>query len=85
MSLVETQDNLSEDIAEHNDGDSLKLVPVAESIRYRRRAQSAEKKVEALNEQLAEAKSQVTQLSEQLNDIRLEQNLMHKLAAAKLP
>ena len=85
MSLVETHDNLSEDIAEHNDGDSLKLVPVAESIRYRRRAQSAEKKVEALNEQLAEAKSQVTQLSEQLNDIRLEQNLMHKLAAAKLP
>jgi len=82
MSQIETQDNLSEDIAELGDGDNTKLVPVAESIRYRKRAQSAEKKLEVLTEQLAEAKSQAAKLSEQLNDIQLEQKLIRKLAAA---
>jgi len=86
MSPIETQDNLSEDITERfpepSDNDNLKLVPVAESIRYRKRAQSAEKKVEVLTEQLAEAKSQMAVLSEQLNDIQLGQKLMRKLAAA---
>jgi hypothetical protein len=55
---------------------------VAESIRYRKRAQSAEKKVEDLTEQLAQAKSQVTKISERLSDIEAEQNLTRKLAAA---
>ena len=82
MSLIETQENLSEDVAGHSDSDSVKLVPVAESIRYRKRAQSAEKQVETLTEQLAEAKSQATQLSEQLKTLQVEQELIHKLAAA---
>jgi len=82
MSPIETQENLSEDIAEPSDSDNLKLVPVAESIRYRKRAQSAEKKLEVLTEQLVEAKSQAAKLSEQLNDIQLEQKLIRKLAAA---
>jgi len=82
MSQIETQDNLSEDIAELGDSDNPKLVPVAESIRYRKRAQSAEKKLEVLTEQLAEAKSQAAKLSEQLNDIQLEQKLIRKLAIA---
>ncbi|MBA7692945.1 hypothetical protein ES703_101519 [subsurface metagenome] len=60
----------------------MKLVPVTESIRYRKRAQSAEKKVEALMEQLGEAKSQVTTMSEQLSNIQAEQKLTRKLAAA---
>jgi len=72
---------LSEDTAGQGDGDSLKLVPVAESIRYRRRAQSAEKKVETLAEQLAQAKSQASEIAEELRSIRVEQKLMHKLAA----
>jgi len=82
MSPIEAQDVLSDDIAGASDNDNMKLVPVAESIRYRKRAQSAEKKVEALSEQLDEARSQVAKMSEQLSDIQTEQKLTHKLAAA---
>jgi hypothetical protein len=82
MSPIETQEVLSEDTTGASDNDNMKLVPVAESIRYRKRAQSAEKKVEALTEQLAETKSQVTKISEQLSKIQTEQKLTRKLAAA---
>ena len=82
MSPTETQDILSDDIAGAGDNDTTRLVPVAESIRYRKRAQSAEKKVEALTEQLAEAKAQTEKMSEQLNAIETEQKLTHKLVAA---
>ena len=73
---------LSETIVEQGDSDNLKLVPVAESIRYRKRAQSAEKKVETLAEQLMEAKMQATKITEQLSNIQLEQKLTRRLAAA---
>ena len=48
MSPIETRDNdLSETTAGHSDiNNSTKLVPVVESIRYRKRAQSAEKEAE---------------------------------------
>jgi len=82
MSPIETQDMLSEDITLTSDNDSTKLVPVAESIRYRKRAQSAEKKIETLTEQLAQANSQKAELSGQLSDIQTEQKLMRQLAAA---
>jgi hypothetical protein len=83
MGPIETQENiLSETEAGHSDGDNLKLVPVAESIRYRKRAQSAEKKVEALAEQLSQAKAQTCEIAEQLNGIQVEQKLTRKLAAA---
>jgi uncharacterized protein YhaN len=81
MSPIETQDELSEDTTGASDGDSMKLVPVAESIRYRKRAQSAEKKIEALTEQLAEANAHTTQMSEQLSSIQAEQKLLRRLAA----
>jgi len=81
MSPIETQDELSEDTTGASDSDSMKLVPVAESIRYRKRAQSAEKRIEDLTEQLAEATAQATQMSEQLSSIQAEQKLMRKLAA----
>jgi DNA repair exonuclease SbcCD ATPase subunit len=76
------QDVLSEDIAGTGDGDNTRLVPVAESIRYRKRAQSAEKKLEVLAEQLAQAQTQTAQLSEQLNNAAAEQKLVRQLAAA---
>ncbi len=79
MHAIESQEILSE-TEERTSGDELKLVPVAESIRYRKRAQSAEKQVEALAEQLAEAKSQGAKTAEELDDIRSEQELMRKLA-----
>ncbi len=82
MSPIETQDVLSEDIAGAGDNDSTRLVPVAESIRYRKRAQSAEKKLEVLAEQLAQAQTQTAQLSEQLNSVQTEQKLVRQLAAA---
>ncbi len=82
MSPIETQDVLSEDIAGAGDNDSTRLVPVAESIRYRKRAQSAEKKLEVLAEQLAQAQTQTSQLSEQLNSVQTEQKLVRQLAAA---
>jgi len=82
MSPIETQDILSEDITPASDNDNTRLVPVAESIRYRKRAQSAEKKIESLTEQLAQANSQTAELSEQLSDIQTEQKLMRQLAAA---
>ena len=82
MSPIETQDILSEDTTPVNDYDNARLVPVAESIRYRKRAQSAEKKIESLTEQLAQANSQTAELSEQLSDIQIEQKLMRQLAAA---
>ena len=83
MSQIDADENvLSETIAGQDDVNSLKLVPVAESIRYRKRAQSAEKKVETLAEQLAEAKSQTREMAEQLSSIEVEQKLIRKLAAA---
>jgi uncharacterized protein YhaN len=82
MSAIETQDVLSEDTEGAGEGESLKLVPVAESIRYRKRAQSAEKKIEALAEQLAEAKSQAAKMAEELNGIRSEQELTRRLATS---
>jgi len=82
MSPIETQEFMSETEAGTGENDNMKLVPVVESIRYRKRAQSAEKKVEALTEQLVEAKSQVTTMSEQLSNIQAEQKLTRKLAAA---
>jgi glutamate mutase epsilon subunit len=82
MSPIETQDILSEDTTPASDNDSTKLVPVAESIRYRKRAQSAEKKIEELTEQLSQAKAKTTELSEQLSDVQTEQKLMRQLAAA---
>jgi len=82
MSLVETQEVMSEDAAGTGEIESLKLVPVAESIRYRKRAQSAEKKVEALTEQLAEAKSQAAGIAAELSGIRSEQELARKLAGS---
>jgi len=81
MSPIETQDILSEDITPASDSDNARLVPVAESIRYRKRAQSAEKKIETLTEQLAQANSQTAELSGQLSDIQTEQKLMRQLAA----
>jgi uncharacterized protein YhaN len=82
MSPIERQDILSEDTTPASDNDSTKLVPVAESIRYRKRAQIAEKKIEELTEQLTQAKSQTAELSGQLSDIQTEQKLMRQLAAA---
>ena len=82
MNPSETQDILSADTDGSGEDDNLKLVPVSESIRYRKRAQSAEKKIEELAEQLAEAKAEAQTTAEKLSSIRVEQELIRKLTAA---
>jgi len=83
VSQMDAEDNvLSEAKVREDNTDDLKFVPVAESIRYRKRAQSAEKKNLFLAEELAQAKAEAAKLSEQLSDIQIEQQLTHKLAAA---
>jgi len=78
------EESLLETTEEHDvDGnDAAKLVPVTESIRYRRRAQSAEKKSEGLTEELAEANQKIARMSQDLSDLQIEQKLARKLAAA---
>jgi predicted nucleic acid-binding Zn-ribbon protein len=80
MNAIESQEFVSDNTEQSTD--NTKLVPVTESIRYRKRAQSAEKQVEDLSEQLSQAKSEAARISEQLNEIQLEQNLIRKLTAA---
>ncbi len=63
-------------------GEPARFVPMAESIRYRKRAQSAEKKAETLAEQLAEANQKITQISQDMSDLQIEQKLTRKLVAA---
>ena len=82
MKPGEAQEVVSAGTAEPGESDDFKLVPVSESIRYRRRAQSAEKKIEALAEQLAEAKAEAITTAKQLSRIQAEQELVRKLAAA---
>ena len=77
---MQTQENMSDDKV--IDGDESKLVPVTESIRYRKRAQGAEKKVEDLTEQLCQKEKEALMLSEQLDNMRSEQKLTKKLIAA---
>jgi len=93
MSQIDTDENILSETEGSYDGrgtmddrremsESFKLVPVAESIRYRKRAQSAEKKIEVLTEELTQAKSQANEMASELSSVRTEQKLIHKLAAA---
>ena len=77
-----TIDTTEEHELEETGIETARLVPVNESIRYRRRAQSAEKKAEDLAEQLAQANQQITQMSQDVSELKLERQLTHKLAAA---
>ncbi|MGB7582934.1 MAG: hypothetical protein WBL85_10870 [Sedimentisphaerales bacterium] len=61
--------------------DDVKFVPVGESIRYRRRAQGAEKRVEELAGELVEAKTEATRLADELKATQQEQELMRRLAS----
>jgi hypothetical protein len=67
--------------AGQEEGDNSKLVPLGESVRYRRRAQSAERRLEELAGELAEARAEAGRLAEELKATHKEQELMSKLAA----
>jgi len=83
MSAIESQEsNITETDSGSADSDNTKYVPVSESIRYRKRAQSAENKVEALSRELSQAKAEASKMVEKLSRLQVEQELMRKLAAA---
>jgi len=85
MNVRAMEENMSErngDQRSQNDSDVTKTVPMVESIRYRKRAQSAEKKAEDLTEQLAEANQKVARMSQDLDQLQTEQKLTGKLVAA---
>lgn len=74
------EEKLTEDGLENDQAS--RLVPVAESIRYRKRAQGAEKKAELLGEQLTEVTEKMDHISKELTEVRTEQTLLKKLSAA---
>ncbi len=81
MSQIDTEIQ-QEQSAEDSASEATRMVPVAQSIHYRKRAQSAERKAEELTEQLDKASTEVERLSGRLNQIRTEQEISRKLAAA---
>jgi len=83
MSGNDRQENISSGPEQTGrEAEMSKLVPIAESIRYRKRAQSAEKRVEGLAEELAEARAEASRLAERLGSIETEQELTKKLVCA---
>lgn len=63
------------------DGDG-KVVPVAESIRYRKRAQAAEQQCADLAEQLNSARDEARKISGRVESLEVERELTHRLVAA---
>jgi len=86
MSAHEMEEHMLDTDQERDYDDSTteagKLVPIGESIRYRRRAQSAEKQAEDLAEQLTQANEKISQMSEDFEGLQRDQELTRKLSAA---
>lgn len=62
--------------------EEVKMVPVTESIRYRKRAQSAEKKNEELQDDITNFSKEKQTLEKQRDDLKSENELMKKLSTA---
>jgi TolA-binding protein len=82
MHTQQTDETVQEQDLETTGDDVTRLVPVAESIRYRRRAQSAERKTQDLADQLAQANQRIAQMSDDLAALELDRNLSRKLTSA---
>ena len=81
MDAIESQEGLSEDKVEQQDLNNARLVPIGESIRYHKRAQSAERRVEELAGELAEARAEAARLADEVKATQREQELMRRLAS----
>lgn len=79
MNQIENE-NLS--TSEEETAQDPKLVPVVESIRYRKRAQSAEQRAALLEEELTQSQATISHLNDQLHDIQADQELSSELAIA---
>jgi hypothetical protein len=82
MNAIDSQEGLSEDKVEQEDLNNARLVPIGESIRYHKRAQSAERRVEELAVELSESRAEATRLADELKGVRKDQELTKRLAAA---
>ena len=71
-----------ESVSEDTSTGEEKFVPVAEAIRYRKRAQAAEKELAEAQRKLGEIETRKTQLEQQLSQTEKEQTLKEKLFAA---
>ena len=82
MDAIESQEDLSEDKVEQQDLNNARLVPIGESIRHRKRAQSAERRVEELTGELSESRAEAARLADELKGVQKDQELTKRLAAA---
>ncbi|MFA5291637.1 MAG: hypothetical protein WC496_01235 [Phycisphaerae bacterium] len=87
MSQIDTENSavakaMADRGSDEPQGRSEKLVDVSEAIRYRKRAQLAEQKKTLLEEELAERKSEVERLSNNLSQLTIERQLIEKLVSA---
>ncbi len=78
VNLSETEEEPKDD-QKNND---VKMVPVTESIRYRKRAQSAEKKCEQLANEMKSFKEQKQNLQKEVESLKFESDVMKKLSQA---
>jgi hypothetical protein len=81
MDAIESQGGLSEDKVSQEEASNVRVVPIAESVRYHKRAQTAEKRAEELAGELAEARADAGRLANELKATQKEQELMQRLAA----
>ena len=70
------------DLSDDNGSENEKTVPVTEAIRYRRRAQQAEKQLAEAQEELSQQRQHAEGLSEQLSAIKRQAALREALAEA---
>lgn len=80
MDAIESQSGMSEDKVSQEETGNVRMVPVAEAVRYHRRAQGAERRAEELESELAESRAEAERLSRELTDTQREQELIKKLA-----
>ena len=78
MSDVENQEGVEESAG----GEAGKVVPVSESIKYRKRAQQAEKENEEMARELEQVREEHSKVRSELGEVKLERRLVDKLAAA---
>lgn len=70
-------ENLSQNIEQNEtDSDAVKLVPVTESIKYRKRAQQAESKILEYEQQLNNLKQEMQDTKQQLDKTNLQRDEM---------
>jgi DNA repair exonuclease SbcCD ATPase subunit len=78
----EAQGELAEQVADTTSGSPARLVPVAESIKYRRRAQQAEGRLAQVEQQLEDLQTQLAASQEQLAGLESQRQQAQQQAQA---